>query len=129
MSRRDSLGTALDGVVRVLMISAPRMDMVETHCTFIDACKSAGVRYAVKFSSLDARSNTTFPFGLMHKANEEHLEQSGLAWTHLRPAGFRNNRDTGVGLLASRIKLSSSPAEAADLAWDWSRPWSRAAPE
>jgi len=88
MSRRDSLGAALDGVDRVLMISAPLMDMVETQNTFIDAAKAAGVRHVIKFSGLDARPDTTFPFGLMHKAIEEHLEKSGLAWTHLRPTGF-----------------------------------------
>jgi uncharacterized protein YbjT (DUF2867 family) len=37
---------------------------------------------------LDARPDTTFPFGLMHKEIEEYLERSGLAWTHLRPTGF-----------------------------------------
>src|SRR6266550_3907021 len=88
MSRPDSLGAALDGVDRVLMISAPLMDMVETQNTFIDAAKAAGVRHVIKFSGLDARPDTTFPFGLMHKAIEEHLEKSGLAWTHLRPTGF-----------------------------------------
>jgi uncharacterized protein YbjT (DUF2867 family) len=88
MSRQDSLGAALVGVERVLMISSPRMDMVETQRTFIDACKAAGVPHVVKFSGLDSRSDTTFPFGLMHKAIEEHLEQSGLVWTHLRPTGF-----------------------------------------
>jgi uncharacterized protein YbjT (DUF2867 family) len=88
MSRQATLGAALDGVERVLMISSPRMDMVETQRTFIDACKAAGVRHVVKFSGLDSRNDTTFPFGLMHKAIEEHLERSGLVWTHLRPTGF-----------------------------------------
>lgn len=88
MSRRSSLGRALDCVDRVLMISAPRMDMVETQNTFIDAAKAAGVRHVIKFSGLDARPETVFPFGLMHKEIEEHLEKSGLAWTHLRPTGF-----------------------------------------
>jgi uncharacterized protein YbjT (DUF2867 family) len=64
------------------------MDMVETQNTFIDAAKAAGVRHVIKFSGLDARQDTTFPFGLMHKDIEEHLEKSGLAWTHLRPTGF-----------------------------------------
>ena len=74
MSKRSSLGPALDGVDRVLMISAPLMDMVETQSTFIDAGKAAGVRHVIKFSGLDARRDTTFPFGLMHKDIEEHLE-------------------------------------------------------
>src|SRR6266566_7675935 len=88
MSRPSSLGSALDGVDRVLMISAPLMDMVETQCTFIEASKAAGVRHVIKFSGLDSRRDTAFPFGLMHKEIEEHLEKSGLAWTHLRPTGF-----------------------------------------
>ena len=88
MSRPGSLESALDGVDRVLMISAPLMDMVETQNTFIDAAKAAGVRHVIKFSGLDARRDTTFPFGLMHKEIEEDLEKSGLAWTHLRPTGF-----------------------------------------
>jgi uncharacterized protein YbjT (DUF2867 family) len=88
MSIPSSLGSALEGVDRVLMITGPRMDMVETQSTFIDACKAAGVRHVIKFSGLDARPETTFPFGLMHWRIEEYLEKSGLAWTHLRPAGF-----------------------------------------
>ena len=88
MSRPSSLGSALDGVDRALMISAPLMDMVETQCTFVDACKAAGVRHVIKFSGLDARRDTAFPFGRMHKEIEEYLERSGLAWTHLRPTGF-----------------------------------------
>jgi len=67
MSKRSTLGPALDGVDRVLMISAPLMNMVETQNTFIDAAKAAGVRHVIKFSGLDARQDTTFPFGLMHK--------------------------------------------------------------
>ena len=67
MSKRSTLGPALDGVDRVLMISAPVMDMVETQSAFIDASKAAGVRHVIKLSGLDARPDTTFPFGLMHK--------------------------------------------------------------
>ena len=69
MSRRSSLGSALDGVDRALMISAPLMDMVETQCTFIDACKAAGVRHVIKFSGLDSRRDTAFPFGRHAQGN------------------------------------------------------------
>ena len=88
MSKRRTLGPALDRVDRILMISAPLMDMVETQNMFIDAAKAAGVRHVIKFSGLDARPDTAFPFGLMHKEIEEYLERSGLAWTQLRPTGF-----------------------------------------
>ena len=56
--------------------------------TFIDAAKAAGVRHVIKFSGLDARPDTTFPFGLMHLEIEKYLEASGLVWTQLRPTGF-----------------------------------------
>jgi uncharacterized protein YbjT (DUF2867 family) len=88
MSVPSSLGRALDGVERVLMISAPVMDMGETQNKFIDASKVAGVRHVIKFSGLDARPDTTFPFGIMHLEIEKYLEASGLAWTQLRPTGF-----------------------------------------
>jgi uncharacterized protein YbjT (DUF2867 family) len=88
MSKRSTLGSALDGVDRALMISAPDMDMVETQSTFIDAAKAEGVRHVIKFSGLDARPDTTFPFGLMHLEIEKYLEASGLVWTQLRPTGF-----------------------------------------
>ena len=88
MSVPSTLGRALDGVDRALMISAPVLDMVETQDKFIDASKAAGVRHVIKFSGLDARPGTTFPFGVMHLEIEKYLEASGLAWTQLRPTGF-----------------------------------------
>jgi uncharacterized protein YbjT (DUF2867 family) len=62
--------------------------MIETQRAFISACKAAGVRRLIKFSGLDARPDTVFPFGLMHNEIEEYLEKFGLAWTHLRPTCF-----------------------------------------
>jgi uncharacterized protein YbjT (DUF2867 family) len=88
MSSPSSVARALEGVDRTLMISAPAMNMIETQRAFIDACKAAGVRHVIKFSGLDARPDTTFPFGITHKEIEDYLEASGLAWTHLRPTGF-----------------------------------------
>ncbi|BCJ27299.1 NmrA family NAD(P)-binding protein [Actinocatenispora sera] len=87
----ESLGAALDGVDRVLMISSPRDDMVGTQCRFIDAAKAAGVGHVVKFSGKE--SGTTFdPQAFRgtrwHLEIERYLEDSGLAWTHLQPSQF-----------------------------------------
>lgn len=87
----ESLGAALDGVDKVLMISSPRDDMVGTQCRFIDAAKAAGVGHIVKLSGKE--SGTTFdPQAFRgtrwHLAIERYLEESGLAWTHLRPSQF-----------------------------------------
>jgi len=88
MTCKDDLESALDGVERVLMISGAGLDMANTQIKFIDACKTYGVRHVIKFSGLDARPGTSFPFGQMHFQAERYLEQSGLAWTHLQPSGF-----------------------------------------
>src|SRR4051812_31249975 len=50
MARADSLGPALDGVERTLMISSSDERMVETQCAFVDAARAAGVGHLVKLS-------------------------------------------------------------------------------
>jgi uncharacterized protein YbjT (DUF2867 family) len=42
MSQPATLGAALDGIDRALMISSAGPDMLETQCRFIDAAKRAG---------------------------------------------------------------------------------------
>ena len=54
MLRPETLGPALDGVGRVLMISSARERMIQTQCMFIDAAKRAGVRHVVKFSGKES---------------------------------------------------------------------------
>jgi uncharacterized protein YbjT (DUF2867 family) len=84
----ETLGPALDGVDRVLLISSTNPQMAETQCTFIDAAKKAGVGHVVKVSGLNAAVDSAFRFTRMHGEIERHLERSGLAWTHLRPSQF-----------------------------------------
>src|SRR5258706_14814637 len=48
MSRPETLGSALDGVTRALMISSTVPQMVDTQCAFIEASKRAGIRHIVK---------------------------------------------------------------------------------
>jgi uncharacterized protein YbjT (DUF2867 family) len=87
----ETLKAALDGVERVLLISSADQQMLETQCTFIDAAKSAGVHHIVKFSGAESGvgfNQRNFRFTRMHEDIEHYLEQSGLAWTHLRPSQF-----------------------------------------
>jgi uncharacterized protein YbjT (DUF2867 family) len=88
MLRAETLGDALDGVERVLLISSADQQMLETQCAFIDAAKKAGVRHIVKFSGLNSALDSPFLFTRMHAEIERYLESSGLAWTHLRPSQF-----------------------------------------
>ncbi|WP_406265508.1 SDR family oxidoreductase [Nocardia sp. NBC_00881] len=87
----ESLTDAFDDVDRVLMISSPRDNMVQTQCRFIDAAQAAGVGHIVKFGGKE--SGTTFDANAFrgtrwHLEIEKYLENSGVAWTHLRPSQF-----------------------------------------
>jgi uncharacterized protein YbjT (DUF2867 family) len=91
MSRPETLGAALDGVTRALMISSSVPQMVDTQCAFIEASQRAGVRHIVKFSGAESGIGfdaAKFRFTRMHEEVERHLEGSGLAWTHIRPSQF-----------------------------------------
>jgi uncharacterized protein YbjT (DUF2867 family) len=91
MSQPKTLGAALDGVTRALIISSSVPQMVDTQCAFIEASKRAGVRHLVKFSGAESGIGfdaTKFRFTRMHEEIERHLEGSGLAWTHVRPSQF-----------------------------------------
>jgi len=91
MAKPETLSAALAGVDRVLMISSAGPQMLETQCTFVDACQKAGVRHVIKFSGRESGVGfdpRKFRFTAMHEDIERYLENSKLAWTHLRPSQF-----------------------------------------
>ncbi|GHO45745.1 SDR family oxidoreductase [Ktedonospora formicarum] len=88
MLHPETLTNALSGVDRVLLISSPNQQMMETQCTFIDAAKKAGVRHIIKLSGVTTSLDSSFLFSRMHAEISRYLEQSGLGWTFLRPSQF-----------------------------------------
>ena len=91
LAKPQSLGRALEGVERALLISSATPDMCETQCTFIDAAKAAGVPHVVKLSGRESNIGfdpEKFLYTRMHEQVERYLEASGMAWTHLRPSQF-----------------------------------------
>jgi len=88
MLEPETLRIALAGVESALMISSADQKLVQTQRCFIDAAKQAGVAHIVKFSGRGCSSDSEFRFARMHAEIERYLEQSGLAWTHLRPGQF-----------------------------------------
>jgi len=87
----SSLEAAMEDVERALLNSGPAPDVVKVQNTFVDVAKRAGVKHVVKFSVSGARPGAPYRFGDLHGQVEKHLEQSGLAWTHLRPTFFMQN--------------------------------------
>lgn len=73
------------------MISSARERMLQTQCMFIDVARKAGVRHIVKFSGKESGvgfNPENFRSTWEHEHIEDYLENSGLAWTHLRPSQF-----------------------------------------
>jgi len=126
MARKETLDRVLAGIDRALMISSPNLQMLETQCRFVDACKAAGVAHVVKFSGKESNVGfdaTKFLFTRMHGEIERYLEASGLVWTHLRPCQFMQvylweaPSIAGKGLL--RLPLDDvrlSPVDVEDIA-------------
>jgi len=89
-ARPERLRPALDGVEAVFLLGAGAADQVEGETNVVRAAKAAGVKRIVKLSVFEA-SNEEFEFARLHRAVERAIEESGLAWTFLRPASYMQN--------------------------------------
>jgi uncharacterized protein YbjT (DUF2867 family) len=90
-ARPETLHVALTGVSRVFMVTPFSDDQVEIGKRIIDAAKQAGVEQIVRLSVVGAEAKPGIQLGRWHREVEEYLEQSGLAYTLLRPGGFMQN--------------------------------------
>lgn len=91
MLQPDTLQAAFEGVEKTLLISTAFEKMLETQLSFIDAAKTAGIPHVIKFSGAEAGigfNTCNFKPGVDHGKIEDHLIDSGLQWTILRPSQF-----------------------------------------
>jgi NAD(P)H dehydrogenase (quinone) len=81
----DGMRRALDGVGTLFLVSAAEDPArVLVHKTAVDAAVAAGVRRIVYTSFVGAAPDATFTFARDHFHTEEHVKESGVAWTFLR---------------------------------------------
>src|SRR6266567_94802 len=86
-----SFAAALDGVEKVFLLPPLLPNQVELTNAFVDAAKRAGIRRIVKLSVIGGDGEIQFTVGKWHAANEQHIRESGLAFTFLRPNSFMQN--------------------------------------
>lgn len=85
-----SLKSAFRGAEKLFLLSsAPRFDGLEIAA--IEAAKASGVRHVVKLSAMGAQADGVCPLMRSHARVERALEESGLAFTILRPTFFMQN--------------------------------------
>jgi uncharacterized protein YbjT (DUF2867 family) len=102
LDRPETLGAALEGVERALLLTAPSPHTFGQQRAFIEAAGRAGVRHVVKFSAFGADSAAPEGFGKWHGQAEDLLKSSGLAWTILQPNFFMQNLLGQAGQIASQ---------------------------
>jgi uncharacterized protein YbjT (DUF2867 family) len=91
LSKPETLAPALKGIDQVLLLSGPNPKQVVLEGNLVDAAKKAGIRHIVKFSAMTADRNSPSTFPCWHGQIEQHIQDSGLAWTFLRPTFFMQN--------------------------------------
>jgi len=91
MNDPGSLANAFAGAAAVFLLSGNVDAMVRMQKNVIAAAVRAGVPRLVKLSALGASDQSKSVIGLWHYNVERVLEQSGLAWTSLRPHAFLQN--------------------------------------
>ena len=111
LSRPETLGAALEGVEKALLLTASSPDSLQQERNFIHAAKRAGVRHLVKFSAYGASLDAPHYFGRQHGEAERELEDSGLPFTMLRPNGFFQNFLGNARSIATRNALHAPAGE------------------
>ena len=91
LDQPESLSPAFNGIERVIISTAASPQQQRQHLAAIHAAKEAGVRHIVRVSVTGASALSPVMLSRLHAASENDLEQSGLAWTHLRPRFFMQN--------------------------------------
>jgi uncharacterized protein YbjT (DUF2867 family) len=87
LGRPETLLPALEGVERMYLAPLPK-----TARQAVQLAKAAGVRRIVDLSSSNADDEAAGdPSGWHYYAVEQAVEDSGVAWTHLRPGEFMTN--------------------------------------
>jgi uncharacterized protein YbjT (DUF2867 family) len=84
------LGPALQGIDTLFLLSSTA-DPYPAEAPAVAAAKAAGVKKVVKLSALGASADAANGFFRGHARVERLLEESGLAWTSLRPSFFMQN--------------------------------------
>ncbi|MCY1018842.1 SDR family oxidoreductase [Pyxidicoccus sp. MSG2] len=110
-SRPETLGPALAGVEKVLLISSNEVGQrAAQHQAVIAAAKKAGVRLLAYTSILHADS-TRMALAGEHKATEEAIRASGLPFVFLRNGWYFENYTENLGPALAHGALVGSAGE------------------
>ena len=97
----DSMTEAMDGCDRMFLVVPFREQLARYGRLAVDAAKKAGIGYVVRSSGYGASSDAHWRLGREQGMVDQFVEDSGIAFTILRPNSFMQNF---IGPLASMIR-------------------------
>lgn len=106
-----AMAAAMDGADVVFLAGRDSPDYVAGQERAIAAATAAGVRHVVKLSALGARPDSPVELMRDHRAVEERLWASGMAWTFLRPHLYMQNLLRFAGPVAAEGRLAAPMGE------------------
>ncbi|MCE1202985.1 MAG: SDR family oxidoreductase [Holophagaceae bacterium] len=115
--RPETFAGALAEVQSVFLLTTPRPDGPLLERAFLAACKARGVQHVVRLSAMGANPSAASALLRNHGRCETQLEDSSLAWTHLRPTIFMQNLVPFIGPTVSKESTLYAPAGDARMPW------------
>jgi uncharacterized protein YbjT (DUF2867 family) len=88
MGDAAALAAAVEGIRALYVATDDPEESVEQMRAFVGIARSAGIEKVVRLSAMSADPDATSDLSRRHGLRERALEESGLAWTHLRPTWF-----------------------------------------
>jgi len=115
--RPETFAGALAEVQSVFLLTTPRPDNPSLERAFLAACKTRGIQHVVRISAMGANPWAASALLRNHGRCEAQLEDSGLAWTHLRPTIFMQNLVPFIGPAIAKESTLYAPAGDARMPW------------
>jgi len=110
-ARPETLGPALRGVTRALLISHHDVRQVELQGNFVEAARRAGPVHVVKLSGLATAPGSPPQSGRWHAETEAQIRDAGLPWTFLHPPYFMQNLLRAAPAVAAHGVLTGAMQE------------------
>ena len=107
-----SLARVLSGVERAFLLTPSTEHAEAQQLRFVDAASRAGVRHLVKLSQFAASPDSPVRFLRYHAAVERAIQQSGMAWTLLRPNLFMQGMLQFAGMVRDKGMIAAPIGDA-----------------
>jgi uncharacterized protein YbjT (DUF2867 family) len=109
LAKPETLSSVFAGVTKLFLLTGNGEDLSVLQQHAIAAARRAGVGHVVKLSAFGASPHSNSLIGRAHHRVERELQESGLAWTMLRPHHFMQNLLSQVGnIVDDGVVYSSS---------------------